>query len=426
MGLLEALKLKAAPSDPDSASPPMIKVEEGKDSVTFRQKPDGASLTIKRDLVKKPIFKKTFMVGPVPCFTKGDVALAVQGEISRKADASGLKVEVTVSGSFGIGPGVAEGPFTVGMSGTATLSSAQGVAVSYSEAKGVVAEAFVCHVKASGKVGIEATIDNGPSVKAEVPLVEWELVIVHVAGYANGKLQGVRVEQGRDLQRLIAMLESAGKKISQAIDDAGDGLERGARAVLDPGGETGRETTERNKRIGADRQTSSDEFVPAMIRLDTDLKSFCTAAERQVVHDAYQQDNGRALQGEARTDTWKTEYALLLDAALRRKAQAAVDKVRREARAKADAAEDLARRVKDSERRLATTLQEVNQLGNPLKNGLSPLPADQALKKWREGMVFRDRAVPLLKQIPATQGEARIVKADEATGLLMKACAEFR
>ncbi len=33
-------------------------------------------------------------------------------------------------------------------------------------------------------------------------------------------------------------------------------------------------------------------------------------------------------------------------------------------------------------------LQEVSQLGNPLKNGLSPLPSNEALKKWKAGRVF--------------------------------------
>ena len=426
MGLLEALKLKADPADPDSTAPPSVTVKEAKDSATYEAKPDGAVFTVKREVIKKPLFKKTFAVGPIPCLTKGDFTVAIQGQVSRKGDTGGLKLQVTVAGALALGPGAAEGPFTLGFPATVTLSSAQGVSVTYSEAAGVVAEAFVCNVVGSGKVGFEVSMDNGPRIEVATKLFEAKLLVVRVLGYANGKFVGVTAEPGADLLAAIATLEAMGSRIAKAVDDANDALESGVRDIVDPGGETGRETSRRQARLTDERNESTGQFVPAMTKLDVDLASFCTREERQAIHDAYQEDNDRVLRGESRTDEWKTQYALLLNVALQRKSQAALEKVQREAKATADTAEDLIRRVKASESRLAQTLVRVNELGNPLKNGTSSLPRAQALKKWTTGMKHHDQAVPLLKQIAALKGEARIRAADDATRLLLKACSEFK
>ena len=270
----EAVKPATAPLA-EAAPPISIQVEQGKDSFSYKKTADGEAIVVKHEM-KKPVFKKTFMAGPIPCFTKGDVMLSVEGEISRTGSAAGLKVQVTAAGAFGIGFGVAEGPVTIGPLGTAELSASQGVAVTYSEAKGVAADAFVCEVVATGSVGVEATIDNGPTIKVEAKLVEWHLLVVHVAGFANGKFSGMRVEPGRDLQRLVASLESAGKRVAKAVDDrAGHALERVAKDVIDPGGSTGREVTEREKDLTEERNTASAGFMETMMPLRTTLKPFC-------------------------------------------------------------------------------------------------------------------------------------------------------
>jgi hypothetical protein len=455
-----------------SAAPPVsVQItpggKTGKTSFTYKKTAEGEAVAVKFE-EKKPVFKETFMVGPVPCFTKGDVSLAVEGEVSTKGDTAGLKVQVTAAGSFSIGFGVAKGCVTIGPLGTAKLSCSQGLAVTYSEAAGVAADAFVCEVRATGSVGIEATIDNGPSIKAECKLVDWQLLIVHVAGYADGKFSGTRVEAGKDLQRLIAALQNAGPAIADAVDkyapevvkkaaedgakwvaespvakkiadgtgvvldkvkeetgvDIGNGAEKVVQTLCDPGGETSTEGDERRKKEMEAFNASHGEFQEVMNKsgLQTEFNNtlYRTADDYNAIVDVFDKGGDWRPMVETLVEKCRAKKAAYLAAQAEKKRKEKTD-------ADAAAAAELARRVKESEAAMNAALTAANMLGNPLNNRTQGQAGSKARKYWETGMnKFWSPGSAARLQCASLQGEAKIAKAQEATSLLIKARAVFQ
>jgi hypothetical protein len=459
---------KAASGSASAPPPVSVQVSEDGTSVTYKKTADGEAIAVK-DEVTQPVFKETFMVGPVPCVTKGDLSLAFEGEVSRSGKSAGLKVQLTAGGSFSIGVGVAKGCVTVGPLGTAKLTCSQGVAVTYSEADGVAADAFVCEVKATGSVGIEASIDKGPKIKAEAKLVEWQLLIVHVAGFAHGKFsKGIRVEPGKDLRRLIAQLQNAGPAIADAVEkyapepvkkaaedgakwvaesdeakeigdgtgvvldkvkektgvDVGSGAEKVVQFLVDPGGETSTETTERIQRENEAFNASHGEFQEVMARsgLQTEFNSslYRSAEDYNKIVDTFHAG------GE-----WRPMVDALVAKCRKKKeaylAEQAAKKKREQDEAAAKAAAELARRVKESEAAMNAALTAANMLGNPLNNRTQGQPGSKARKYWETGMnkYWSPGSAARLK-CASLQGEAKIAKAQEATALLVKARAVFQ
>lgn len=80
------------------------------DNTTISSKREGDKRTdgIQNDVVKLDFFKKTFMVGPVPCYTKAYGKITVGGEISRENDSRGGKLFLKVTGGFEQGMRVIE------------------------------------------------------------------------------------------------------------------------------------------------------------------------------------------------------------------------------------------------------------------------------------------------------------------------------
>jgi len=100
-------------------------------------------------------------------------------------------------------------------------------------------------------------------------------------------------------------------------------------------------------------------------------------------------------------------------------------------RAKADAdpatTAELARRIKESELQMNAALQAADNAGKPLDHATRNAPDSLARKFWQAGMnTYWGPGSAARLKVADLQGEARIVKAQEAAALLCKAKAVFQ
>ena len=112
--------------------------------------------------------------------------------------------------------------------------------------------------------------------------------------------------------------------------------------------------------------------------------------------------------------------------AIQRKAQADLAEIMKREKAKVQADEDLKRRVRESEARVATAWKSMENVGNPLNQRRLATGDKKLTDCWHAGMKFRDPGSLKMKQLKSFEGEVRIAKADEVTGLFEKARGEFQ
>jgi hypothetical protein len=259
----------------------------------------------------------------------------------------------------------------------------------------------VVDVYGTGKVGIKFELKNSWTSNSDCEVANWHLFIVHVGAYENGAFGPIRVEPGKDMQRLIAALQKAGPAIADAVEkyapekvkkasedgakwvaesedakkiadatgvvldkvkektgvDIGRRRRERVRDLVDPGGETSAEATRRVEAEMAALNASHEGFMKAVQTLGL-APGGEFQSQTQADADEYNADRRGAPEGRQslRRHTgggveadagWPGHQASRKKAALL--AQQAEKKRRDKADSDAQAVADLARRVKASE-----------------------------------------------------------------------------
>ena len=94
-----AAATEPAAAPPAKPVPVSVKVTTpGDTTVSMKREGNKRTLAIQNDMKKLDFFKKTFMVGPVPCYTKAYGKITVGGEVSRENDTRGGKLFLKVTG----------------------------------------------------------------------------------------------------------------------------------------------------------------------------------------------------------------------------------------------------------------------------------------------------------------------------------------
>ena len=442
-----------------------------------KESDDGLSLIVKVE-EKQNVGRQNFKVWVIPCYIKADLKLGLDGEL-KFGDKTTWSVKAKAAGSLELGVGGSSDVVTAGPFGAVELSASSVVPSSLSEARAIAIKPFVVDIYGTGKVGIKVEIKQGPTYASEAELVKWHLFVVHVGACTNGSLGPVRVEQGKDMKRLVAALQNAGPAIADAVEkyapesvkklaedgarwiaedrkskqiadatqvvldelknktgvDIGAGVEKSIRFLVDPGGETSNEATERVRQEMVAFNASYDDYktVMAASGLDSEFPAplYRTSAEYNAIVDVWASEAESVAKGGSAAGAWRPMAEALVARCRARKAEleAAEAAKNMKARSEADAAAaaELARRIKQSEEQMNAALKAANNVGNPLDHRTQATPQARARQFWKTGMIkFWQPGSAARLQVPKLQGEARIAKANEATALLVKAAAVFQ
>ena len=459
---LEATTGKAAASGKPTTTE---EVGYGDFSLGLKESADGSSLVVKWEH-KQKVAQQDFKVWVIPCSIKAHLKIGVEGEIVIKGKGD-RQLAVKAGGSLALEVGSMKGVHA-GPYGEVALMASTKVPTRLSEAREIAMNPFVVDIHGTGKVGVKFEIEDSWMRNSDCELVNWHLFVVHVGAYANGSFGPIRVEPGKDMQRLIAALQQVGPAIADAVEkyapekvkqmaedgakwvaesdeakviadgtevvldkvkketgvDIGGGAEKVVQVLVDPGGETSQEATERVQKDMAELNASHGEFQEVMLRsgLLTEFNNtlYRTAEEYNAIVDA--KDKG---------GDWRSMVVALVakcrakkEAYLREQAE---KKRREKEEAAAKAAAELARRVKESEAAMNAALTAANMLGNPLNNRTQGQAGSKARKYWETGMnKYWSPGSAARLQCASLQGEAKIAKAQEATALLVKARAVFQ
>jgi hypothetical protein len=459
-----------------SAAPPRTEeVGYGDFSLGIKESADGASLIVKWEH-KETVARERFKVWVIPCYVKADLKLGIEGEIVIKGKGD-RQLALKAGGALELGIGESNEMVTAGPYGEVALTASTKVPTRLSEAREIAMKPFVVDIYGTGKVGIKFELKDSWTRNSDCELANWHLFIVHVGAYQNGSFGAIRVEPGKDMQRLIAALQNAGPAIADAVEkyapekvkkaaedgakwiaeseeakkigdgtevvldkikketgvDIGSGAESVVRDLVDPGGETSAEATKRVEAEMAALNATHEDFMGAVQKLGLapggPLQSLtpADANEYNEIVEVHRKEMNQSIFAGTPAGAWKPMLVALAKKRRERKAaqaaQEAERKKKQQADADAQAAADLARRVKAAEARMNAAEQAANGPGNLLNN-----KAPQGSKKrqyWTQGMKFRDPATLRKMQVASLQGEARIAKADEATALFMKAKVVF-
>lgn len=435
-------------------------------SLGLKESANGSSLVVKWEH-KETVAAKNFMVWVIPCYIKADLKIGIEGEIVIKGQGD-RQVALKAGGALELGVGATSEAVTAGPYGEVALVASTKVPTRLSEAREIAMNPFVVDIHGTGKVGIKFEIKDSWSRNSDCELANWHLFVVHMGAYANGRFGAIRVEPGKDMQRLIAALQEVGPAVADAVDkyapekvkklaedgarwvaesdeakeisdatevvldkvkeetgvDVGGGAEKVVQVLVDPGGETSQEATERLEKEMAELNASHAEFQEFMQKsgLLTEFNNslYRTAEEYNAIVDA--KDKG---------GDWRS-MAIALGRKCRAKKEAylreqAEKKKREQQEAAAKAAAELARRIKEAEAAMNAALTAANMLGNPLNNRTQGQAGSKARKYWETGMnKYWSPGSAARLQCASLQGEARIAKAQEATALLVKARAVFQ
>ena len=202
--------------------------------------------------------------------------------------------------------------------------------------------------------------------------------------------------------------------------DIGGGAEKVVQFLVDPDGETSSEAKARFTREAEAANEAHADFRAAMQAsgLDGELRSR-TQAEVDEYNAIVDTKNAGG--------DWKSMIPPLVAKRKTRRFEQAKAEAARKKKEQSDADEaaaaDLARRVAAAEARMNAAEQAANGPGNHLNNNAAP--GSKARQYWQQGMKFRDPATLRKQRVRSLQGEARIAKADEATGLFLKAKVVF-
>ncbi len=462
-----------------------IKVAEGGTSVSVKKVEGGEALNVKKE-IKKDLAKKTFLVGPVPCYVKATVKAAVEGEFALTQDQkregkASLKLAGSVAGVLEIGVGAAVDGLTVGPFGSAELSANLGLKVNYTRAKGFYVDPLQVVIKGTGKVGVKIEVDaTDPkvSISAESKLADWELYVIELADWKDNWFNKITWHEGKDLLRLIAALQAPGPVIADAVekyapkalkeaavdaaqwtaesdkakaiaDIVGSGLETFKKHTgVDVGGkiedavaylvrsspddETGTQTTARVEKNMAMLNATGEQFATVMTTLklwpDQELGRFRTADEWNKVQAGLEADRDLMLQFKAPTGAWVDMANALAQKAAQRKHEA-----EQKAKASAKAAQDeeavkLAERVKQAMANMEAARLKAMGPGNVLNNKTTQDPSlAKGRKFWEQGMMkFWTPSELERNKISALQGQARIDKANQLSAQYAKAQEVFQ
>ncbi|MFN0185815.1 MAG: hypothetical protein ACKVQR_18550 [Aquabacterium sp.] len=457
-----------------------IKVAEGGTSVSVKKVEGGDALNVKKE-IKKDLAKKTFLVGPVPCYVKATVKAAIEGEVAltqnqKREGKASFKVNGSVAGVLELGVGAAVDGLTAGPFGSAELSANLGLQVNYTRAKGFYVDPLQVVIKGTGKVGIKIEVDDTDpkiSISAESKLADWELYVIELADWKDNWFNHITWREGKDLLRLIAMLQTPGPAISAAVekyapkavkeaavdaakwaaesdkakaiaDIVGGGLEQFKKTTgVDAGGkieevvaylvrdskddETSAQTTARIEKNMEMLNATGEQFAKVMTTLqmwpDQALGRHRSAAEWNAVQAALETDRDRMLRGEAPTGGWVDMAQALAKTAAERKHAA-----EQKAKAAKKAAEDeeaakLAERVKQAMSNMEAVRLKAMSPGNGLNNKTTK---DTSLVKgrkfWEQGMTkFWTPSELERNKIGALQGQAKIDKANQLAAQYAKA-----
>jgi hypothetical protein len=302
-------------------------------SLGLKESADGASLIIKWEH-KQNVAAQNFKVWVIPCYVKADLKIGIEGEIVIKGQGD-RQVGVKAGGALELGVGGTSDSVTAGPYGEVALVASTKVPTRLSEAREVAMNPFVVDIHGTGKVGIKFELKDSWTRNSDCELVNWHLFIVHVGAYANGRFGPIRVEPGKDMQRLIAALQQVGPAIADAVEkyapekvkqvaedgakwvaeseeakdisdatevvldkvkektgaDIGAGAEKVVQFLVDPGGETSQETNERIKRENEEFNASHGEFQEVMAKsgLQTEFNStlYRTAEDYNRIVDTF-------------------------------------------------------------------------------------------------------------------------------------------
>ncbi|MEO5882137.1 MAG: hypothetical protein ABIQ06_06940 [Caldimonas sp.] len=450
--------------------PTTRKVSQDGVTLGIKESEDGMSVVVKLEH-KENLGRENFKVWVIPCYVKADVSIAFDGEL-KFGDKTTWTLKASSAGALELGVGGTSEAVTAGPFGAVTLTASTAVPCSLSEAREVGIKPFVIDIHGSGKVGIKVEVKKGPTYTSETQLAKWHLFIVHVGAWTGQGFASYRVEQGPDMKRLVAALENGGPAIADAVEkyapqavkevaddgakwiaesddaktigdatevvvdklrdatgvDVGNGAEKLVQVLVDPGGSTSKEDTERLQNDMANLGSATDDLGVAMKDLRTVLLPFCTQEERNAIVAAWSADNAAAAQGGTPTGEWRSKAALLIGVAIQRKTQAKMAEIGRRVKddkAKVLGEEDLARRIKQSEARALAALTAANQSGIPLERDSKGSP--QARQYWQTAMnKYWSPASTAMQTARHLQGEARIAKNEEAAGMLAKAKVVFQ
>ncbi len=446
-------------------------VSRGNNSLAVKISGDETSVGVAYE-EEKDLIEKNFNVWIIPCYAKAKVKVALEGEVSVRRDmsAAGAKLQVKLTGLLEVGGGRTFHFGTAGPFGSAALSASQGIAVERSATGEVEVDAFALEVCGVGTVGIKAEVTSGPRLSFETRVANWQLYVVHVAGYRNGKFTGVHAEPGRDLQRLIAEMQKAGPKIADAVEqyapefakkaavdgarwaaenprageiaeqtrkvldgvqkkagvDVGSGVEQLVRTLCDPGGETSAQTKARIEQGLIAFNASHGEFHAVMSAsgLDTELRPPCrTKEEYNAIVDVWLKEAEAVAHGGTAAGAWRPMIQALVVKARKRKSDLEAGNAK--PAGERDEA-DLAQRVKRADMAMAAALDGANYYGNPLDARTQGLAKSNARAYWTAAMVFWRPGAAAHTDALSLTGEARIAKAQEAARLLDKAKVVFK
>lgn len=439
----------------------------GDNSIGLTTSPDGTTITVKHER-KLSAPKKQLMLGPVPCGMNAALTVGVEGEVTI-AKRSG-KLSLKVGGVLEPVLGANEEVLTAGVYGNAILSATLPLVATYTAAGELEIAPFVVNVYGIGKIGFKIEFKDGPMLNEDIEVNNWHLYILHVGAYVKNGFESLRVEYGKDMQRFVDVARNPGKAVQDTVEkhapgsvkkaaedaartvieskpvgkatdaadkafdvvkdktgvDVGGSAEKVVKFLVDPDGETGAETTARNKRESEGLNSGMEEIDAKMQRLRTDLKPFCSPEERNEITDAWSADNAAVAEGRAPTGEWRTKAATLIGMATAKRDQAKLAAVIKSEKARVQVDEDLQRRVRESEARVVAAWKAMENLGNPLNQRMLATGDAELSKAWHAGMRFRDPGSLKMKQLKSFEGEARIAKADEVTGMFLKARAEFQ
>lgn len=465
-----------------------IGVEIGGKNVAVSGTPrgDGGTLALKWEK-KQSTPPGQFLVGPVPFFIKGAIRFAVEGQVDAavkdgKAVVSG-SVNAVVGGSVMLGPGVASKGVTVGCFGSMELSANQGIQVSYDQnleqgKRWAVVTPLTVFIKATGELGALVEIENEMSFTVKAASSTWELYIITLSGFNGFGFDKVDIKDGKDMVLLKQTLAKPGPAIQAAVEkyapralkDAadkgakwtaeseqakslGDATGKGLDAIRDTTGvdvgakventtayllsddqETSSQTNARISKETVSLNASHEEYVGVMQQLNlwegVFAATYTTPAEREAIHKALEADRAAVKGGGTASGQW-IEMANALAAKASAKEQAVKKKQREEIAAARQAAQNEdARKLDAMVKQAVQSMEQVRLVasgpGNDLNNRTLKQPNPKARKFWESGMQkFWTPAELQRNQLAGLQGQAKMAKAQDLTGLYLKAKAVF-
>ena len=187
-------------------------------SLGLKESADGTSLIVKYER-KQTVAAQNFKVWVIPCYVKADLKIGIEGEIVIKGKGD-RQLNLKSGGALELGIGrtseavtAAAGPY-----GEVALTASTKVPTRLSEAREIAMNPFVVDIYGTGQGRHQVRAQGQLDAQLGCELANWHLFVVHFGAYQNGAFGPIRVEPGKDMQRLIAALQQAGPAIADAVE----------------------------------------------------------------------------------------------------------------------------------------------------------------------------------------------------------------